>query len=229
MTEQKIATFSQLPLHIQEQLAAVSAAVVRMEEAEVVARVEKLLTLGVVPVNILVHGLMSGMAEIAESFKQGNAYVTEVLLAAQVMDSGIALINPYLAENQGSNGCIIMGTVAGDLHNIGKRMVAMMLRNSGYRVIDLGVDIPPEEFAHAIRAYHPQILGLSALLTTTTGEVRRTINFLNQAGLHEQLKIIVGGAPLNQAFADNVGADGYADDAFSAVELCRRLLAEVPK
>jgi 5-methyltetrahydrofolate--homocysteine methyltransferase len=176
---------------------------------------------------ILKEGLISAMDRIGVKFKNGEVYIPEVLIAARAMHAGMAILKPILSKSTGTMAVkVIIGTVKGDLHDIGKNLVIMMLEGGGFEVVDLGIDVPADKFVEAIRTYQPQVVGLSALLTTTMREMKTTIEVIEKSGLRNQVKMIVGGAPLTEKFAREIGADGYAPDAASAVDLVRSLLAE---
>lgn len=175
---------------------------------------------------IIQKGLISAMAVVGERFKLGEIFVPEMLIAARAMQAGLKVIKPYLKDGEVKGlATVVIGTVKGDLHDIGKNLVGMMLEGAGCRVIDLGVDIPVEKFVTAVREHKPQFLGLSALLTTTMPQMRLIVKALEQAGLRNETKVLVGGAPVTQKFADEVGADGYAADAGAAVDSVKELLA----
>ncbi len=179
---------------------------------------------GAKPADIINQGLISGMNVVGARFKKGDMYVPEVMLAAKAMHAGMNLVKPLLVEGEASSsGKFMIGTVAGDLHDIGKNLVSMMLESSGMEVIDLGVDVPSEKFADAVREHQPQVLGLSALLTTTMLAMKETIELLKEEGLRDSVKVIIGGAPVTQDFADEIGADGWAPDAASAKDLAQDL------
>lgn len=172
---------------------------------------------------ILNDGLIGGMTVVGVRFRDNEVYVPEVLVAALAMRTGMAVIKPLLADSTvRERGVVVLGTVKGDLHDIGKNLVAMMLEGAGYRVIDLGIDAMPEKFVEGLEEYRPQIIGLSALLTTTMIKMKETVAELRTADA--SVKIMVGGAPVTQAFADDIGADGYAADAGSAVDLANEIL-----
>ncbi|MHB8074344.1 cobalamin-binding protein [Desulfosporosinus fructosivorans] len=178
------------------------------------------------PLDIINQGLIAGMSVVGARFKNGEMYVPEVLVAARSMTAGIELVKPLIAsEDMPSAGKVLLGTVKGDLHDIGKNLVGMMLESRGYTVINAGIDVSPEKFVQAIKEHQPDVLAMSALLTTTMLHMKDTIELLKEEGIKDQVKIIIGGAPISQDFADEVGADGFAPDAASAVDLCNRLLA----
>jgi 5-methyltetrahydrofolate--homocysteine methyltransferase len=169
--------------------------------------------------------LISGMDRVGRDFKAGELFVPEVLVAARAMHAGMAVLRPLLAETGVPRvGTYVIGTVQGDLHDIGKNLVRMMLEGAGFEVIDLGTDVAPERFVTAVKEHRPQIVGMSALLTTTMVRMRDTIEALEAAGLREAVKIMVGGAPLTAAYAEQIGADAYAPDAATAVEVARSLI-----
>ena len=153
-------------------------------------------------------------------------YVPEVMMAAKAMHAGMNIVKPLLAEGEtSSTGKVVLGTVAGDLHDIGKNLVGMMMESGGMEVVDVGIDAPPERFAEAVKEHKPQIVGMSALLTTTMLAMKDTIEVLKEEGLRDSVKIIVGGAPVTQDFSDEIGADGWAPDAASAKELALNLIS----
>lgn len=179
---------------------------------------------GTDPLVIINQGLIAGMDIVAPKFKAGEMFVPEVMMAARAMAVGMELLKPLINDvDIPSKGTVIIGTVAGDLHDIGKNLVAMILESGGFKVIDLGVDVSADKFVEAAKEYNPQVIGMSALLTTTMIAMKDTIDALTEAGLRENIKVIVGGAPLSQDFANQIGADGYASDAMSAKELCEKL------
>ena len=192
---------------------------------EVEDQVNKMLSEGGKPQDILSNGLIAGMEVVSRRYKSGEMFLPEVLLSTEVMHKGLDIINPLLIKlgYQGT-GTIVIGTVEGDIHDIGKKIVSFLLKGIGYKVVDLGVDIKAEAFAQAVEDHHPDVLGLSALLTTTMLNMGKTIDILKGKGLCDKTKIIVGGAPINGQFAKSIGADGYAPDASSAVDLVKRLL-----
>jgi len=174
---------------------------------------------------ILKNGLMAGMNIVGEKMEADDIFIPEVLNSAKIMSAAIDIIKPFLAEGDiRATGKVIIGTVKGDMHDIGKNLVAMMLESTGFEVHNLGVDIAPEDFVAAIKDKNPDVLGLSALLTTTMSTMKETIDAVKEIGLRDQVKIIVGGAPVNQDFANEIGADGYAPDAGSATKLAKALI-----
>jgi 5-methyltetrahydrofolate--homocysteine methyltransferase len=194
-------------------------------EDEVVAElVQKALDQGMAPNEVLQGGLIAGMDEVGRDFKAGDLFVPEVLIAARAMHAGMGVLRPLLAESDvPSAGKYVIGTVKGDLHDIGKNLVKMMLEGAGFETVDLGTDVEPQAFVDAVREHKPALVGMSALLTTTMVQMRTTVEALEEAGLREQIKIMVGGAPVTEAFAQEIGADAYAPDAASAVDTARAL------
>ncbi len=186
--------------------------------------VEQALQQGFDANTILQHGLIDAMAEVGRMFESGEYFVPEMLVAARAMAAGLALLRPQLVE-QGVEplGKIAIGTVKGDLHDIGKSLVAMMLEGAGFEIMDMGVDSAPEKFVQAIRD-GAQIVAMSALLTTTMPNMKSTIEAIKQAGLREQVKVMIGGAPVTEAYAKEIGADGYSPDASAAVRKAKQLL-----
>ncbi len=176
--------------------------------------------------HILDHGLLNGMAIVGVKFRDNVIFVPEVLVAARAMKAGMAHIEPILsASGIEPIGTVIMGTVKGDLHDIGKNLCIMMLRGAGYTVHDLGVDTSPEEFADAVVEYEAQLMGMSALLTTTMPNMGRTITYFEDIGLRDEVRIMVGGAPVTREFAEEMGADGYGENAVDCVETAGELIA----
>jgi 5-methyltetrahydrofolate--homocysteine methyltransferase len=174
---------------------------------------------------ILNDGLVEGMAVVGKYFKAGEMYVPEVLASAKAMKAGMELIQPHLAKGVNiSKGKVVLGTVKGDIHDIGKNIVGMMLQGAGYEVIDAGIDVPKEKFAEYVEKEKPHVIGISALLTTTMGNMRQVIEELEKRNLRNTVKVIVGGAPVTKKFADEIRADGSASDAASAVDLVHQLI-----
>jgi len=200
-------------------------AVLNGEEKEIQTHIGELIRKGVEAKSILQKGLIAAMEIIGPRFKAGEVFIPEVLLSSRAMNEGLKILEPHLSEDEKKKeGKIILGTVKGDLHDIGKNLVAMMLRGIGFEVVDLGINVPAEEFVKQVREQNADILGLSALLTTTMPEMKKIIQTLDQRGLRKKVKIMVGGAPVNQRFAQEIGADGYGHDAVAAVELAKGLM-----
>ncbi|WP_300669081.1 corrinoid protein [Desulfoluna sp.] len=175
--------------------------------------------------DILSQGLIKGMGIVGERMESGAMFIPEVLMSAHCMGTAVEILTPLLAAGEASSaGRVVMGTVKGDLHDIGKNLVVMMLESVGFEVTDLGVDVDADTFLKAIEEHKPQIVGLSALLTTTMPMMRETVNKISSQTDRKALKIMIGGAPVDQAFADEIGADGYASDAGSASKLAKALL-----
>jgi 5-methyltetrahydrofolate--homocysteine methyltransferase len=194
------------------------------EEEKVASLVQQALDQGMAPGTILSDGLIAGMDEVGKDFKAGDLFVPEVLIAARAMQAGMNILRPHLAEGEAvSAGKYVVGTVKGDLHDIGKNLVKMMLEGAGFETIDLGTDVEPAQFVNAVREHQPQLLGMSALLTTTMVNMKATIEALQEAGLRDSVKVMIGGAPVTAAFAEQIGADAYAPDAASAVDKAREL------
>jgi len=180
---------------------------------------------GIQPLDIINKGLIVGMDEVGRCFKANEFYIPEVLIAARAMHAGMDIVKPLLSEGaMESRGVVVMGTVKGDLHDIGKNLVSMMLEGAGFEVIDLGIDAHPARFVAAIKEHEPDVIGMSALLTTTMRAMETTLEALAEAGLRDKVKVIIGGAPVTQKYADEIGADGYASDASTAVDVTRALL-----
>lgn len=180
---------------------------------------------GIEPMHILEKGLIPGMQVIGEKFRENIIFISDVLIASRAMHAGLHVLKPRLsASQQALRGRVVIGTVAGDLHDIGKNLVVMMLRGAGLDVVDLGVDVEPEDFADAVVEYQPDILGMSAMLTTTLYMIPETIRELERRNLRNEVKIIIGGGPTTNDFAQVIKADGFAVDAPAAVELVQSLL-----
>jgi 5-methyltetrahydrofolate--homocysteine methyltransferase len=195
---------------------------------EVIALTKSSLSQGEAAQTILQEGLIAGMDVVGKKFRSGQLYIPEVLMAARVMQAGMDLLKPALTTSGLTSGPrFLLGTVKGDLHDIGKNLVGMLLKGAGFEVADIGVDTSPESFEEAIKRHRPKVVGLSALLTTTMAQMKTTLDSLEQAGVMGGVKSIVGGAPVTQAFADKIGANGYAPDASSAVEKVKELLADM--
>jgi len=193
---------------------------------EAVAETENLLKEGFSPHDIVNKALIPAMEEVGKRFENGTAYVPEMLIAAKAMKSCLEILKPHMLTGTSSTiGKVVIGTVRGDLHDIGKNLVASMLEGVGFEVINLGVDVSDEKFVEAIKIHKPQIVCLSALLTTTMVNMAGVIEAIKQAGIREQVNILVGGAPLSAGFAQQIGADGYSDNANSAATLAKRLIA----
>ena len=195
------------------------------DEEAVAQLVQKALDGGMGAPEVLQGGLIAGMDEVGKDFKAGDLFVPEVLIAARAMHAGMSVLRPLLAEaDVPSAGKYVIGTVKGDLHDIGKNLVKMMVEGAGFETIDLGTDAEPSVFVEAVREHQPDILGMSALLTTTMVNMKATIEALEEAGVRDSVKVMIGGAPVTQAFSDEIGADAYAPDAASAVDVARELV-----
>jgi 5-methyltetrahydrofolate--homocysteine methyltransferase len=192
---------------------------------EVKKLTEQALSQNVLAEDILKQGLVSGMNVVSKKFKNNELFIPEVLISAKAMKAGMGVIKPLLAQaNVQSKGKVVMGTVSGDLHDIGKSIVAMLLEGAGFEVIDLGADVPLEKFMESIKKEDADIVGMSALLTTTMTFMKVLIDELEKTGLKKKVKVMVGGAPVTSAFAEEIKADGYAPDAAQAVDLAISLL-----
>jgi len=205
-------------------------AVLAGDEATAVAEVKKALAAKADPSDVLDNGLIAGMEVVGKKFRSGEMFLPEVLLCAEVMHKGIDILNPLLAKSgKKSAATVVIGTVEGDIHDIGKKIVALLLEGNGFNVIDLGVDVKGEKFIAAIEKYKPQIVGMSALLTTTMPHMGEIIQTLKAKKLRDKVKVIVGGASVNAEFAKSIGADGYAVEAGTGVELAKKLIAAAKK
>jgi corrinoid protein of di/trimethylamine methyltransferase len=184
---------------------------------------------GIEPMTIIKEGLVPGMNIVGEKFATGEYFLPDLIIAADGMQQAMELLEPELtARNQAveSSGTVIIGTVKGDIHEIGKTLVATMLSANGFKVIDLGVDVPTQKFVETVKETGADILGMSALLTTTMTVQREVIQALQAAGVRQQVKVIVGGAPVTQSWANDIGADGFAEDAMSAVQVARQVMGK---
>jgi 5-methyltetrahydrofolate--homocysteine methyltransferase len=191
-----------------------------------VVKVQAALDAGINPGVILNDGMVAAMAEVGRLFEEGEYFVPEMLIAARAMQNGLAVLKPFLASaNVKSQGKVVAGTVKGDLHDIGKNLVCMMLEGAAFEIVDLGSDVTPEKFVEAVRSTGADVICMSALLTTTMPNMKTTIEALKTAGLRDKVKIMVGGAPLTDQYAREIGADGYAADASRAVALAKSLMA----
>jgi len=203
----------------------VSETLQRGDAEKVEELVKQALEENLIPKDILENGLIKGMDIIGAKFKKNEVYVPEVLIAARAMHAGMSILRPKLAETGVKNiGKVAIGTVKGDLHDIGKNLVKMMLEGAGFEVIDLGIDVSPDKFVEAVKEHKPNIIGMSALLTTTMVNMVEVIKALEAAGLRDKVKIMIGGAPITQNYADQIGADGCSPDAASAVDKAKTFI-----
>ena len=192
--------------------------------------VKKALAENVPAEQILKEGLISAMAEVGRLFESSEFFMPEMLIAARAMKSGLTLLRPHLiAANVKAVGKVVIGTAQGDVHDIGKNLVGMMLEGAGFEVIDLGVDVPTEKYIQAVREHHPDFIACSALLTTTMLRMKELITALKEAGLRGQLKVMVGGAPITESYAREIGADLFAPDAASAASRAKQLILELKR
>jgi len=206
---------------------ALNEGVIKGDGSVVQAEVNKALSEGAKARDILVKGLIGGMSVVGERFGAGEMFLPEVLMSAHAMHQGLDIVKPLLSKaEEKALGRVVIGTVEGDIHDIGKRIVGFMLEGNGYEVTDLGTNVKAEAFVQAIEEHKPDILGMSALLTTTMPNMGKTIDLLKEKGLRKEVKVVVGGAPINEEYARSIGADGYAPEAGSAVELVKKLLAK---
>jgi 5-methyltetrahydrofolate--homocysteine methyltransferase len=192
---------------------------------EVPKLVQEALNAKIPPAKILSDGLVSGMDIVGDKFRRDELFMPEVLISAKAMQAGMDILRPKLIEaGVKLAGKVIVGTVKGDLHDIGKNLVGMLMEGAGFQVIDLGIDVPSEKFVEAVKSQKPNVIGLSALLTTTMPKMKEVVESLVEAGIRKTVKVMVGGAPVTEKFARDIGADGYAPDAASAVEKARELI-----
>ncbi|MBI2303501.1 MAG: corrinoid protein [Chloroflexi bacterium] len=199
-------------------------AIVEGDGDKALQETERALAQGANPLDLVSNGVLAAMDEVGARWRQGDLFIPEVIIAAEAAKEVMAVVKPHLSEDEvPTAGKVVIGTVKGDIHDIGKNIVKMMLEAGGFQVFDLGVDIPPEDFVEAVTRWKPDVLGMSALLTVTMLAMRDTIDALEKAELRDSTKVVVGGACVTSAFAGTIGADGYAADAASAVDLCRQL------
>jgi len=200
-------------------------AVIQGNQDQVIELTQTAVDEGVEPNKIIENGLINGMNVVGKRFKAGDMFVPEVLMSAKSMKGGMNIVKPLLLEGEmPSEGTVLLGTVSGDLHDIGKNLVGMMMESGGLEIVNLGTDISPSEFAEKVKEHKPDVLGMSALLTTTMLSMRDTIEILEEEGLRNSVKIMVGGAPVTKEFSDEIGADGWAPDAASAKDLAFDLI-----
>lgn len=202
-------------------------ATINGDSDEVVKLAKKVIEAGIDPLEAVEKALVAGVLELGDRWINGEAFISDLIAAADAMKMGLSILKGEIAKRGGSisyRGRIVIGTVEGDIHDIGKSIVAALWEASGFEVIDLGVDVPPSKFVEAIKQYNPDVVGMSALMTTTMLKQRETIEAIKQAGLRDRVKIVVGGAPTVEEWAREIGADGWAPDAISAVELVKKLL-----
>ncbi|MCX7976905.1 MAG: corrinoid protein [Bellilinea sp.] len=210
---------------MEDLLSSVYQAILEGDQVAARAAVQRALEENLDAETILKQAMMPAMQEVGRLFEEGEYFVPEMLVAARAMQTGLSLLKPKLVQaDVASAGKVVAGTVKGDLHDIGKNLVCMMLEGAAFEIIDLGTDVPPERFVEAVRTSGAQLLALSALLTTTMPNMKQTIEALQQAGLRQQVKVMVGGAPVTETFARQIGADGYAPDASRAVALAKSLI-----
>jgi len=213
-------------MHMSEILQEISTAVIEGDLDEIQDLTDDALDEDLSAEEILNKGLMPGMDYVGVEFKAGNMFVPEVLRSAKTMQLSMDILKPLLAESGIKMvGKVLLGTVKGDLHDIGKNLVGMMCEGAGFEVKDIGKDIAPEDFVAAVKEFEPDVVGMSALLTTTMRAMESTIKVLEEAGLRDKVKIMIGGAPVTQAFADQIGADGYASNAAAASELAKKFVS----
>lgn len=206
-------------------LGTISRAVESGDDKQVIKVVREALTSGVPPIDILEKGLVPGIQALGKLFKEGQAYLPEILISTRAMNRGVEELNPYLAGTDIYNkGTVVLGTVEGDLHDIGKNLVKLMLESNGFKVADVGIDVSTESFVRAAQEHDADIIGMSALLTMTMTYIPKVTEALQQAGLRSKVKIMIGGAPITREFADSIGVEGFAEDCASAVDEATRLM-----
>jgi 5-methyltetrahydrofolate--homocysteine methyltransferase len=195
------------------------------DSVKAVAAAQSALAAGALPLRIVSDGISPAMTEVGRLFEDGDCFVPELLMSARATKEVFEILRPLLSQTGVEPVArVVLGTVKGDMHDIGKNLVGALLEGGGFEVIDLGVDVPPERFVAAVRDSRPQILGFSALLTTTMPGMKTSLEALRAAGVRDEVKVMIGGAPVTEAYSQAIGADGYADNAASAVDLARRLI-----
>jgi 5-methyltetrahydrofolate--homocysteine methyltransferase len=210
---------------MQELFEKMANALIAGKQDEVLKLTQEALDNKAVPREILDKGLLAGMDVVGKRFKAGDLFIPEVLLCARCMHAAMDILRPFLSEGDAAGvGTYVIGTVEGDLHDIGKNLVSMMLQGAGFKVIDLGTNITAQRFVDAVKEHRPNIVGMSALLTTTMPKMQETIQALKEAGIREQVKIMAGGAPVTQDFVEKIGADAYGANAASAVDKAKELV-----
>ena len=210
---------------MEEKIKEIYQAVLNGAMGDTSGKVQDAIDAGTTADTILKEGLIAPMSEIGQLFEAGEIYVPEMLISAKSMKFGLELLRPHLvAADVQPLGRVIIGTVQGDLHDIGKNLVAMMMEGAGFDVIDLGVDVKPEELIEAVNEHHPDIVALSALLTTTMGNMKTAITMMEEKGVLGNLKVMIGGAPVTQEYADEIGADGFSVDASQAATLAKKMV-----
>ena len=208
-----------------EKLRLIHEAVIKGDSETVTKGVQEAIDSGMTAESILKQGLIPAMAEVGDLFEQGEYYVPEMLVSAHAMQAGLGILRPLLvAEDIQPIGTVVIGSVQGDLHDIGKNLVGMMLEGAGFEVVDLGVNVKPEQYIEAAKKEEALIIAMSALLTTTVPAMQATIKALEDAGVRDQFKVIIGGAPVTAEYAEEIGADGYAPDASQATALAKSFL-----
>lgn len=207
--------------------AALSKAVETGDDKKVVELIKTDLAAGVKPVDILEKGLIPGVQALGKLFKDGQVYLPEILISVRAMDRGVALIKPLLSgKDIHSKGTVVVGSVEGDLHDIGKNLVKMMLESNGFKVVDVGVDVPADNFVKAAKENNADVVAMSSLLTITMPEMPKVVEALKKAGLRPKVKCLIGGAPVTREYADSIGCEGFAEDCASAVDEAARLVAK---
>ena len=206
---------------------AMKQAVIEGDEERTIQLVREALKQNVNPVDIVASGLQAGLIIVGDKFSSGEFFIPEMLFAARAVTKSLDVLRPHLsASDTITIGRVLIGTAAGDIHDIGKNLVSMFLESAGFEVIDLGTNVSADRFTAAVKEHNPDILGISALVTTTMPGMKATIQTLESAGIRHQVKVVVGGAPVTQRFADLIGADGYATDAGATMGLCRKLVGK---
>ncbi len=210
---------------MEEKLGSISQTLIEGKADELQKQVQEALDGGATPEDVMNQALVAGMDAVGQQWKAGDMFIPEVIRSAKAMSGAMDIIRPKLSESGGAgSGTFVIGTVLRDLHDIGKDLVAMMMEGAGFKVVNLGIDLDAEVFVDAVKEHKPDILGMSALLTTTMPQMGEVINALKEAGIRDQVKVMVGGAPVSEEYAEEIGADSYAPNAATAVDKAKELL-----
>ena len=212
----------------EEILKEIQRAIVNLDIDRIKEACKKAIDMGIPAYVAVMEGMAKGMEIVGEKYERNEYFLAELIMAGETMKEGMKILKPYLkVDKTQRKGKVVIGTVKGDLHDIGKNIVVTLLQAAGFEVIDLGIDVPPEEFVKAVKDHNPDIVGMSALLTTTMNEMENVIKALEKAGLRNKVKIIIGGAPITPEFASKIGADAAARDAIEGVNMCKSWVEEV--
>ncbi|MBS7640159.1 MAG: corrinoid protein [Candidatus Bathyarchaeia archaeon] len=214
-------------MSLEDILEKIKKAVVNLDAENIQRLCREALEAGITPYEIIMRGFSKGLEIVGEKYEREEYYLAELVVAGEVVKEGMKILEPYLERGEVKKiGRVVIGTVKGDLHDIGKNIVKTLLRAVGFDVIDLGVDVPPEKFIEAVKKHKPDIVAMSALMTTTMNEMENVIKMLRENGLRDKVKVIIGGAPITKEFAEKIGADAAAEDAIDGVNICKSWVSE---